>query len=187
MNTNHLFFYTNYFWSIFLKGMDKILVARFMATCYRSEAVLNCSSKNTISSTAVVIRATTWLSLQFTLISKDPPVFVFIIAFVDSNRGYDATYESIRLLTDVIAILADWEKDVPVQRQKNQYSHSANYQVCPFQIYIWGSGKWLHSKSIHIVNSQWNEARPSFHVLIGSHMLLLIDATMMLQVPGYHC
>lgn len=56
------------------------------------------------------------IEFAFTIISKDPPVFVFVVAFVDSNRVYDAIYKSIRLLTDVTAILADWERDVPVQR-----------------------------------------------------------------------
>lgn len=54
------------------------------------------------------------IEFAFTVISTDPPVFVFVVAFVDSHRGYDTIYESIRLLTDVTAILADWERDVPV-------------------------------------------------------------------------
>lgn len=85
----------------------------------------------------------------------------------DSNGAYDTTHESITLLADVIAILADWERDVPFQKPKNKYSNSANYQGCPYQFYIWASGKWLHSKSIDAVNSLWNEARPGYHCYLS--------------------
>jgi len=89
----------------------------------------------------------------------------------DLNGGYDATHESTRLLTDMIVILDGWERCVPGQRPKNQYSNSFKYQVYPFQFYIWGLNKWLHSKS---TESLWNGTRPGFYLLINSHMLLFL-------------
>ena len=129
----------NYFWSFFLKGMEKILVTRLMATFYGSETVLICSSKDTIISTEVATGVITWVYRSPLSISRDPPVCLFVFdrsLTCNLNIGYESTHEYTRLSTNVVAILAHWETNVPVQRLRNQYNNSANYQICPFQFHI---------------------------------------------------